>query len=205
MDWELIGFVDSRVYNLSVYDALGNTICTIKRLEARAFCALPPPSLNARFELLYLPVGIDARVSPFKEALHVHDEDTLALHQWLDKSSQEVILQSLAKSPVVGTEVSPKPKPVRDTHSFFSVLQLHRQRYFSFAKEASLRQLPSNSSSTEVDKLRLKFPESFQILERLSKVHTGVFNSSAVSSSSKFLEISLITFSPLLIPFSQTI
>lgn len=104
---------ESRVYNLSVYDEHGNTICSMQRLEARAFCASPPVTVQKRYEMIYQPVGIDTPIFPLNEALHVHDEETLALHQWLDKASQEVILQSLARNPQVGSEVCP------ESHTYF--------------------------------------------------------------------------------------
>lgn len=96
---------ESRVYDVNVYDEQGNSICAMRRPEAREFPAPPYAVAKKRYELIYQPVGIDVPISPLGEVLAIHDEEILALHQWLDSASQAVISTSLAKNPHIGTEV----------------------------------------------------------------------------------------------------
>lgn len=59
-------------------------------------------------------------------------------------------------------------------------LQLHRQRYWKFDKVAIQRELPSLPEPSVVAEIKSRRPLFFEITDRLSAVHKGVFASSTV-------------------------
>lgn len=58
---------------------------------------------------------------------------------------------------------------------------LNRQRYYQFAKEAATRHLPPLPPSSVVEDVKMKSPIQLQIVDRLSRVHQEMFETSTVS------------------------
>lgn len=75
------------------------------RMELRKVSASVPITVNRPFEFVYQPVAINTPIRPLDEALVTHDDDIVALYNWLDRSAQGIVSEALKSDPEIGTEV----------------------------------------------------------------------------------------------------
>jgi len=161
----LTGFVDTRVYNFTIYDDSGSVLVAMTGFELKRNLASSLPNIERRYEVALQPIVISTVLPRCPTRWSRPNKKTVDLVMTLaDHAAQLLLRKSLDRGVTVGDD-------------------LHRQRYYQFAKEASTRRLPLLPSSSVVENIKKKWPIHFQIVDRLSRVHHKVFETSTVGRS----------------------
>lgn len=162
---ELTGLVDTRVYNFTIYDDSGSVLVAMTGFKLKRNSASSLPNIERRYEVALQPIVISAVLPRCPTRWSRPNKETVDLVMTLaDHAAQLLLRKSLDRGVTVGDDP-------------------HRQRYYQFAKEASTRRLPPLPSSSVVENIKTKWPIHFQIVDRLSRVHHKVFETSTVSRS----------------------
>jgi hypothetical protein len=118
---QLIRVVDSRVWDLTVYNIFGHVLCKIQGLEMRLF-SLKSYTINTRYDIQAQPVLTS---QPFPRCVAGWDRDDikdfLMIHTVLDNMAMEIFKKSLKEGVIVGDEVWIADK-AGDFYSLFFLL-----------------------------------------------------------------------------------
>jgi hypothetical protein len=160
---ELIGFIDTRVYNFTVYDNAGSVLVTMTGFELKRNSTSLPPGIVHRYEVALQPLVVSTVPPRFPRCWSRPDKETATLIMTVaDHEAQLLLRQSLDDHVTVGDDLS-------------------RQRYYQFAKDAARRPLPPLPPPSVVKNIMTKWPIHFQIIDRLRRVHREIFANSMVS------------------------
>ena len=120
------------------------------------------PAVERRYEVALQPI-VTLTALPRCPARwsRLNKETTDLIKIIADHEAQVLLRQSLDRGVTVGDDP-------------------HRQRYYRFAKEAVTRHLPPLPPSPVVEDIKEKYPIHLQIVDRLSRVHHEVFETSTV-------------------------
>ena len=160
---ELTRFIDSRVYNFTVYDDTGSVLVAMTGFELKRNSTSSLPNIERRYEVALQPI-VTAVVPP-RCPIHwsrPNKETTDLIKTIADHEAQLLLRRSLDGGVTVGND-------------------LNRQRYHQFAKDATTRCLPPLPSSFVVEDVKKKRPIHLQIIDRLGPIHRDVFETSTVS------------------------
>ena len=98
-------YLESRTYNIDVYDATGSELCSMIGLQLKEVSRASPPEVKTRYDIVLQPVFIEGPMPRLPVADFTGREVQDEVYNYLDRVAQEVIRDSLAKEPVVGEEV----------------------------------------------------------------------------------------------------
>ena len=160
---QLTGFIETRVYNFTVYDDAGSVLVAITGLELRRNSTSSLPDVGCRYEVVLQPIVTTTVLPQCKSYWTRPDKETVnSILTVADHEAQLLLSRSLDRGVTVGDD-------------------LNRKRYYQFAKDAAARRLPPLPSPSVVEDIKTKWPIHFQIIDRLSRVHRKVFETSTVS------------------------
>ena len=160
---QLTRLIDTRVYNFTVYDEAGSVLVAITGLELRRNSTSSLPDVEHRYEVVLQPIVTTTVLPQCKSYWTRPDKETVnSILTVADHEAQLLLSQSLDRGVTVGDD-------------------LNRKRYYQFAKAAAARRLPQLPPPSVVENIKAKWPIHFQIIDRLSRVHRKVFETSTVS------------------------
>jgi hypothetical protein len=159
---QLTRFIDTRVYNFTVYDEAGSVLVAITGLELRRNTTSSLPDVQRRYEVVLQPIVTTTVLPQCKSYWTRPDKETVnTILTVADHEAQLLLSRSLDRGVTVGDD-------------------LNRKRYYQFAKSAAARRLPRLPPPSVVEDIKAKWPIHFQIIDRLSRVHRMVFETSTV-------------------------
>ena len=156
--------IDTRVFDFTVYDETGSTLCFMNRFELRRNVVVSAPRVDRRYEMISQPV-LPAVPSPRLKPTWAREREDKAkrtnLLQTLDRLAYEMLQKSLEEDIQVGEKID-------------------RKRYEEFARSVVARSDPPAPIPHDVEAMKQEWPAPFEITERVANVHKDVFGSSTV-------------------------
>ena len=176
---KLTRFIDTRVYNFTIYDETGSVLVTVTGFELKRNSISSLPEIERRYEVVLQPIVTPVVLPRCPTHWSRPDKESADLIKTIaDHEAQLLLRQSLDRGVTVGDDID-------------------RQRYHQFAKDATTRYLPPLPSPSIVEEVKRKWPIYSQIVDRLSRVHREVFKTSTVSRYlSRSHEVILICSTP---------
>lgn len=98
-------YLESRTYNVNVYDATGSELCSMVGLQFQEVLGAPPAEIETRYDILLQPIIASWPVPRLPADDFTSREVQDEMYNYLDYLAQEVIRGSLVKEPVIGEEV----------------------------------------------------------------------------------------------------
>jgi hypothetical protein len=149
---------DARVYDFTIYDDTGSVLVAMTGLELKRNLVSSLPGVERRYEIVLQPV-VTSPVLP-------------RTTQWsrLDKET----VNSIGPSPTTRFNSSSASRLI-----VFRPLAVISADNVIINLQRSLPPLPSPSVA---DEIKMKWPIHFQIIERLSRIHHEVFETTTVST-----------------------
>ncbi|KAJ7436883.1 hypothetical protein B0H11DRAFT_2178713 [Mycena galericulata] len=151
---------DSKSFDVLVTDSSGIALCEFHNLTVQKFSSAAPPTIERRFELVFQPFKMIAPIPTFSPTFPERSDkyEVNLLFEALDRLSLEMISKSLEHGVSVGSDVS-------------------RRRYLEFSENALRQHVQKITKKSALD-LETVWPQYFEVLRRLSAVHTSVYESS---------------------------
>ncbi|KAF7356480.1 Polyketide synthase [Mycena venus] len=151
---------DTLVYDMTVTDSSGVALCELRSFALKKFSSLEPLSIKRRFDLVFQPVIATVDVPRLEVAFPEREDQSqvIILNKLLDAMAVDMIRKSLSQELVVGDAPS-------------------RHRYLEFAKRVSTRATTVDVDPQVVQVLRERWPNHFEITQRVAAIHPSVFES----------------------------
>ena len=98
-------YLESKTYNVDVYDATGSELCSLIGLELQKLSASLPPEVKTRYDIISQPIIVEGPIPRLPADDFAGSEVRGEVYNYLDRIAQDIIRDSLAKGPAVGEEV----------------------------------------------------------------------------------------------------
>lgn len=156
--------IDTRVYDITVYDEAGSVLCFMGDFELRKNTMEIAPHIDRRYEMISQPV-LPSAPSPRLEPIWMREREDKTkrtdVFQALDRLAYEMLQKSLEEGIQVGEKMD-------------------RKRYGEFARRTLARSDPPAPISHNIEAMKQTLSAPFEITERVAKVHKDAFGSSTV-------------------------